>query len=319
MTGKTLQNRSFASGIDFGFFGNIQLVGYATKRTPSDLTKPLWYRFQFSKDNGLTWQPIVESLTTSARLKVGVRQIIWNGTTDFQDVVIDPNQTASAPDVIPPDGFPAPIPDHVLRLDANGWVRVDQVGLDNGFYGPLMWVNTAAIVAGGNATSVGDSAGVAPSVPKSGKLIQFQFQTTDDPLNPVSPNLNTQALTANILINNWEEVRLLTLTELTAAGTACNPITTHAHVHYTADHELMAEWALTAASAAIPTGITINIPVGGVRGDHGNIDFADAGRVTPAFNTWPSCSYQLYLTTRRKLTNGIGNDDANNAALYFCM
>ena len=322
-TGKTTQDRTSAAGIGFGFYHNIQLGGYATKKVPTDLTKPLWYRFQFSKDNGLTWQPITNAHIEQGELQVGSRNITWGGVSGLtQPVFINPTKPASPDDFVPLDAAPAIMPDHILHLDANGWVRVDQVGLDNGFYGPLMSVDTNTIVSGGDATNAGDSAGAAPLVPKNGKLIQFQFQTTDNPLNPASPNLHTQALTAHIFINNWKEVRLLTLTELTAAGTACTPITTNANVHYTADHELMAKWALTATSAAIPipAGITINILPGGVRGDHGNIDFAVPGTVTPPFTMtmWPSCSYQLSLTTRRKLTDGISNDHGDRADIYFC-
>ena len=325
-TGHTSQNRTFALGIGigFGFFGNVKLSGFATKKTPTDLTKPLWYRFLFSKDNGVTWQPITETQLTQAGLKVGERQITWNGMVGFQNIYIDPTRPASVPDVLPADNYPTPIADHILRLDANGWVRVDQSSFDNGFHGPLMWVNTNTIVSGGNATDASDTAGANPAVPKNGQLVQFKFQTTDDPTNLASPNFNAQVLTAKAYINNWEEVRLLHLDELVAGPVkGCTPITTHANVHTTTDHELMAEWALTAASAAIPTpsGITIvgangSTPRGGIR----NFDFAVPAplTVTPPFSLWPSCSYQLYLTTRRKLTNGEGNDDATNTAVFFC-
>ena len=320
-SGLTLNNRSFASGTGFGFFGAVKLTGFVTKKVPTDLTRPLFYRFMYSLD-GSAWSAVTEPKTYAARLKVGVRQIVWGGNTAFQDIVIDPAQTASINDSIPADNFPNPIPDHVLRLDLNGWVRVDQAGLDNGFYGPLLWVNTNTIVPGGDATDSGDLAGNSPANPKNGKQVYFAFQTTDDPSNPASPHFYQQLIKPLIYINNWYQVSLITLDELTAgSGVGCNPITTHAHVHYTADHELIAGWSLYAASAAVPGGITINAAgTSGTtgRGNANTIDLADAGVTTPAFNTWPSCAYRLGLSTRRKLTDGENNDDGYNNELLFC-
>ncbi|MDP4261154.1 MAG: hypothetical protein Q8941_01370 [Bacteroidota bacterium] len=320
-SGLTIHNRSFASGVGFGFFSAIKLSGFATKKVPTDLSKALFYRFMFSFD-GTNWNPVTETQSYHQRLKVGVRQIIWGGTTAFQDIVIDPTQPASVPDSIPPDNSPNPMPDHVLRQDANGWIRVDQVGLDNGFYGPLLWVNTNTIVPGGNAQDPGDVAGNNPVNPKNGKKVFFAFQTTDDPSNPGSPDFREQSIKGVTYINNWSEVRLLTLDELTAGGAGgCNPITTHAHVHYTADHELIAGWSLYASSAALPGGITILSPgsSGTVpRGHADNIDLASPGTVNPAFNLWPSCAYRLGLSTRRKLTDGEDNDLGSLTELIFC-
>lgn len=322
-SGFTLNNRSTygPAGTGLGFYGNVKLAGYATKSVPSAPTMPLFYRFLFSTD-GTTFNPITETQMTQARLKVGVRQIIWAGITAFQDIVIDPAQTASVADSIPPDGAPGAIPDHVLRLDANGWVRVDQAGLDNGFYGPLLWLNTATIVPGGNATSAGDTAGNAPATPRNGHIVHIAFETTDDPANPTSPNLNRQTVQAHIYVNNWNEVNLLVLDELTTGGVSgCNPISTHANVHFTADHELMAAWGLSVSSAAVPGGITINTPGTsgtGPRGNNLSLDFATAGAVTPAFSTWPSCAYRLGLSVRRKLTDGEANDWGWTREIIFC-
>ncbi len=322
-SGITTHNRSFASGIGFGFFGAVKLTGFVTKKVPTDLSRVLFYRFMFSLD-GINWNPVTETQAYPHRLKVGVRLITWNGTDAFQDIVIDPTQPASLADSIPPDGFPADIPDHVLRQDANGWIRVDQVGLDNGFYGPLLWVNTNTIVPGGNAKDAGDQAGNGAVTPKNGKKVFFAFQTTDDPANPASIHFQEQSIKGIVHVNNWDELRLLTLDELTAGGGGgCNPITTHAHVHYTADHELIAEWTLYASSAAIPDPPGIDIVVAGSsgtvpRGNADNFDLATAGTVTPAFATWPSCAYRLGIHTRRKLTDGENNDHTKWTELLFC-
>lgn len=321
-SGFTINNRSAygPAGTGFGFFNSVDLVGYATKRVPAAPTMPLFYRFLFSTDS-TTWSAVTETQMAAARLKVGVRQIIWNGSTAFQDIVIDAGKAASVADSIPLyDGTPIP-PDHVLRLDANGWVRVDQAGLDNGFYGPLLKVNTATIVAGGNATSAGDVAGNSPAAPKNGQLVHFAFETTDDPANPASPHLARQSVQAHLYINNWNEVSLLVLDELMMGLSGCNPITNHANVHFTADHELMAEWLLGVSSAGVPSGITINTPgtFGTVpRGNNLSLDFATSGAVTPAFEDWPTCAYRLQLNTRRMLTDGVRNDDGRTNELIFC-
>ncbi|MFT3680936.1 MAG: hypothetical protein QM791_11725 [Ferruginibacter sp.] len=319
--GLTVNNRSFATGVDFGFFGSVKLGGFVTKKVPGNPGMPLFYRFRYSFD-GINFNNITEPNLRSARLKVGVRQITWNGTTAFQDIVIDPLQPASVPDVIPPDGFPGSIPDHVLRLDPNGWIRVDQAGLDGGFYGPLLWVNTETIVPGGNAQDPGDAAGALPVNPKTGKRVWFAFQTTDDPGNPGSPFLYEQPLKTILHVNNWNELRLLILDELTAgAGAGCKLITSNAHIHYTADHELLATWEVYASSNAIPGGITITQPgsSGNVpRGNADNFDLATPGAVTPAFALWPSCAYRLGVTTRRKLTDGEYNDLGSVSEIIFC-
>ncbi|HTE01997.1 MAG TPA: hypothetical protein VK668_22065 [Mucilaginibacter sp.] len=318
-SGKTLAAVSSAGGVDFGFFGSVKLGGYATKKVPTASASALWYRFLYSLDN-VNYNPVTEAQMEGTQLKVATRQIIWNGTTAFQNVVIDKNQPASVADSVPADNFPNPIPDHVLRLDANGWVRVDQPSLDNGFIGSLLWLNTNTIIGGGDA-----SVGLTPGTPltgpqqKNGQLLYIKFQTTDDPTNPASPNLNTQILIGKIYVNNWNEVNLLKLEELfSGGGSGCTPVTAHAHVDYTADHELIRNWYLAASSNAIPGGIT-GLPSGSVpRGDAASIDLATLATLSPAFNTWPSCAYSVTLNTVRKLTTGEYNDTYKTNQVIFC-
>jgi hypothetical protein len=252
-------------------------------------------------------------------LKVATRQITWHGGVAFQDVVIDINQPASVADSIPADNYPAPIADHVLHPDANGWIRVDQPALDNGFYGPLFYLNTNSIIAGGDA-SVGQAAGAPVSVPnqKNGTMLYIQFQTTDDPANPASPNLNTQSLIGTIYVNNWNEVSLLKLEELYAGGgSGCTPVNTQAHIDYTVDHELIAGWNLSIYSNA--TGSIGGLPSGSVpRGVAAQLNLATAAGITPPFATWPSCAYALSLNTVRKLTTGEYNDDWTPNTVLFC-
>ncbi|MBS1772019.1 MAG: hypothetical protein JST82_04110 [Bacteroidetes bacterium] len=333
MTGLTTHNRSFATGIGFGFFGGVKLVGYATKKVPTAPGSPLYYRFRYSTD-GATWNNVTNAQAVQARLVVGGRVVNWGPGTAFQDVVIDPNQPASVPDALPvfdPMNPSTPPADHVLHMDANGWVRVDQsvAAIDNGFYGPLAWLDTNTIVPGGNPLSgIAYNAGdpIPAAAQKTGHIMHIAFQTTDNPVthtNPGDPNFNEQVQQAHIYVNNWSEINMLKLEELYSGGSAgCNPVSAHAHVDYTADHELIAAWNLGVSSNALPGGITINhAGVSGTtpRGNNDKFDLANPGEVTPAFpGGWPSCAYSMVLSTRRKLTNGENNDDTHPNQIIFC-
>ncbi|MDB5147117.1 MAG: hypothetical protein JWQ57_1137 [Mucilaginibacter sp.] len=319
--GKTLISKFGAGGTGYGFFGSVKLGGYATKKVPTAPASPLYYRFLFSTDN-VNFSPVTTAQMEATALKVATRQITWNGTVGFQDVVIDINQPASVPDSIPADSFPNPIPDHVLHPDANGWVRVDQPALDNGFYGSLFYLNTATIIGGGDA-SAGLTPGLAVPVAdqKNGKMLYIKFQTTDDPANPGSPNLNTQLLIGKIYVNNWNEVNLLKLEELFAGGgSGCTPVSGTAHADYTVDHELIASWSLGVWSNA--TGTVSGLPTGTIpRGEAKKFDLASPPApyvLNPPFSAWPSCAYSLTLTTYRKLTTGESNDWAKTNQVIFC-
>jgi hypothetical protein len=319
-SGKTILARGSAGGADYGFFGSVKLKGYATKRVPTAFSSPLFYRFLYSLDSGASYNPVTDAQLESTELLVGTRNIPWGSVNMFQDVVIDKNFPASAPDSIPLyDGSPNP-PRHIIRLDANGWVRVDQVCLDNGFLGPLLYLNTNALVPGGVQPNPGGAPGLPATSPKNGQRVSLKFQITDDPTNLASPHFHEQLITAQIYVNNWQELSLLTIEELFAGGaTGCNPVATNAHVKYTVDHELIGSWSLTASSSAIPGGIT-GLPSGSVpRGVSNTIDLATPGTVVPAFPAgWPSCAYSMVLTTVRKLTNGESNDLGKTNQIIFC-
>lgn len=318
-SGKTLMAKFGAGGAGYGFFGSVKLGGYATKRVPTAPGSPLYYRFLYSLDNVNFTKITAAQMEPNIALKVATRQITWHGGVAFQDVVIDINQPASAPDSIPADNYPLPIADHVLHPDADGWVRVDQPALDDGFYGSLFYLNTNAILPGGDA-SVGQAAGTAVSAgdQKNGKMLYIQFQTTDDPANPASANLQTQALVAQIYVNNWNEVSLVKLEELYAGGgSGCTPVKTQAHIDYTVDHELIGNWNLSISSNA--TGSISGLPSGNVpRGTAAQLNLATAAGISPAFATWPSCAYALSLNTIRKLTTGEYNDDWTPNVVLFC-
>lgn len=304
------------------FYSTIKLTGYVPRKVPTDMTKALHYRFLYSLDN-INWQPVTTSLLSGERLPVGEREITWNGVDDWQDIVIHPGAAPSAPDTLPPDNYPNPVPDHVVGVDAQGWIRVDQLCIGGGFHGPLLAVDTTKLVPGGAAASPSDQAGNAPATPRSGAKVYFKFQTTDDPANPASLHLREQAIIAVIYVNNWHEVNLLKLDELTAApANGCNPINDHAHVRYTVDHEFIRHWAVAVQTAALPH-ITVHSPgtSGNVpRGIAQTIDLAltSPPAVTPPLNEWPPCAYKLSLATRRSVTTGEADDEGRTVEILFC-
>ncbi len=319
-SGTTILQRTLAGGVGYGFFNNIKLKGYATKKIPSAPSLPLYYRFLYSDDNGVNYQPITASKLVQSEFTVASRLIPWGTGSMFQDVVIDITQPESVADSIPAyDGSPAP-PRHVLHPDADGWVRVDQVCMDNGFLGTLLYIKSDTLEPGGAATTPGDQPGDPASSPKNGKLVLLKFQTTDDKANPASVYFNEQTIQAAIYINNWNELSLITIDELFSGGlSGCNPIATNAHVKYTVDHEFSGGWSITAWSAAIPGGIS-GLPSGSSgRGVANTIDLATHAGLSPAFpGGWPSCAYAISLNTIRKLTDGESNDTGRPNQIIFC-
>jgi len=325
-SGKTLFAKAGVTGavggVGYGFFGIVNLKGYATKKVPTAPSSALYYRFSYSLDN-VNFNAVT-SAQMDSKLKVATRQITWNGTVAFQDVIVDTILPASPQDSIPADNYPNPILPHIINPDANGWIRVDQPAMDNGFYGPLVRLNTNSIIGGGSASAglnPGDAVGMADQ--KNGKILYLQFQTTDDPANAASPNLKTQSIIGKIYVNNWDEVNLIKLEELYSNGlSGCSPVKTTAHIDYTIDHELLASWGISVWSNA--TGYVSGFPSGNApRGAASQIVLnnppaASSIVINPLFENWPSCAYMLKLTTYRKLTTGDDNDHGKDNPVLFC-
>jgi hypothetical protein len=317
-TGLTNKSKAGHGGPDFGFFAAIKLKGFCTKTLPSDPTLFMHYRFLYVDPVGGSELPITGNLVSE--VVVGARVVPWDqfGTgvqLTYQDIVIRGSGAASLPDGIPPGpavppGTPwGPVPAHVLIPDGDGWVRVDQRALDNGFQGALLRLDTRKIVSGGTPPQPGagnDPAGVAAN----GERLTITFETATDPANPAT--YNRQLLQAEPLINNWVEVRQLDIQQF-QSGTlgGCTPLTSDLNILYTADHELMRSWSIAIETAAsVPGGIPA-LPSGSVpRGGFGNHH--------EVITTWPSCSYQVWLTTQRALTNGEVDDDKDSAIVTFC-
>jgi hypothetical protein len=314
-TGLTLGPKAGHGGPNFGFFSKMKFKGFCPKTPPADPSQPLHYRFLFiDPDDPATEVPVTGSFV-SPETVLGARIVPWDqfgtGTTGtYQDILLRRTGPPSAPDSLPvPPGPPphGPVPPHILVPDSDGWVRVDQLAVDGGFF-TLMGFHSPAAVPGGVATEPGDQAGSAPIVPKNGKLLTIIFETATDPSNPAT--YNRQLLEAKALVNNWVEVRLLNLAQfISGSAGSCTPITNQVDILYTVDHELLHSWSLAITSAASPP--VPPLPSGsGPRGGNGT----EVVNVT----TWPSCSYVVRLYARRALTTGEVDDDQDFTQITFC-
>ena len=117
---------------------------------------------------------------------------------------------------------------------------------------------------------------------------------------------------SKIHINNWNEVRLLDLLQFhSGGGNPCSPLTVDLDIEYTVDHELIRDWSIGLATAA---GVSLTSPPpppstarGGAGTHHENI------------SAWPTCSYAVQLTTRRRLTDGLDDDTNKTSQVTFCI
>ncbi len=313
-----LTNKAVAGhgGPDFGFFNCIKLKGYCPKTLPGDPSKPMHYRFLYVDPDTSSEIPITGGYV--CEVVVGARLVPWDqfGTgiqSTYQTILIR-GSGASSPYLPPapavPPGTPwGPVSPHIIVPDTQGWIKVDDRAMNGGFYGPLTGFKSTVAVPSGSVS--GPNAGDDPSAfEKDGKLLTIIFETATDPSN--SATYHRQMLEAKILVNNWTEISLLNLQQfLGSTAGSCTPISNDLNILYTADHEIMRNWRITITTAAtVPGGIPV-LPSGtGPRGGFGNKHLD--------VSSWPSCSYRVWLTTRRALTNGEIDDDEDSTLVTFC-
>lgn len=291
-------------GPGFGFFGALKLKGYCPKTVSGS---PARYRFLYQNlTDGGPLVPITGALLSPVH--VGSRLILWDtfGTGPawtFQSVYVQGSGAtpSSTPSPALPPGTPwGPPPPHVLSPGPDGWIDVEQNGLDGGFYGPLVRFNTTQVLAAADAPDNG--AGNAVSDPKSGIDLRVVYE-----VGPVSGGTAFTNELGKVRVNNWGEVNLLDLQEFGGGGTPCSRITDTITIQYTVDHELTAAWDIGISGPAmfppLPSG---NVPRGGY-GIH-PVDVSD----------WPSCAYIISLRTRRRLTDGENDDSARTVQRVFC-
>lgn len=330
-TGLTNKSVFGHGGPDFGFFECLRLLGFCPKESPDFPGVGMRYRFLYQElPGGGTPIPLVGDLICG--VNVGYRLITWPDV-DMTTTPFTTKATSSAqPQTVAVQGsgatpgFPTPPavgdpwyapPTHVVVPDADGWIEVDPLAGDDGFYGPLVGFNTtkpypdvdpAPGVAAGTEVPAGSQ--------KNGRDLTIIFEATR--VGVAGPPDFTNAL-PRIRINNWPEVTLLNLLEFhTGGGTPCSPLTTDLDIEYTVDHELIAGWFIQIITAASPPLVIPALPP---------ISNPPADNITPrgGFGThheniakWPSCSYAVRLYKQRKLTTGIVDDDQDFQQLTFC-
>lgn len=297
-------------GPNYAFFGGMKLKGFCPKTSPSGPSLPMRYRFRYAPlATPLALTPI--SGDKVLPVLVGSRLIQWklfdnNLVWTFQSIYVQ--GSGATPDPTPTPGGPGPwgsVPAHIIVPDADGWINVDQNGLDEGFYGPLIRFNSVVAIPGGAAP--GDGAGNPVTDPKNGTPIKIVFEA-----GPVGGAVTFSNELSNVLVNNWREVRQLNLQQFTGGGSgSCSDLMNDLNILYTTDHQQLASWSIGISSAATIPPIAPPLPSGATpRGGFGNryIDIS----------TWPSCSYLVGLTSRRALTNGENDDDADTSHVTFC-
>ncbi len=297
-------------GPNYAFFGGMKLKGFCPKTSPSGPSLPMRYRFRYAPlATPLALTPI--SGDKVLPVLVGSRLIQWklfdnNLVWTFQSIYVQ--GSGATPDPTPTPGGPGPwgsVPAHIIVPDADGWINVDQNGLDDGFYGPLIRFNSVVAIPGGAAP--GDGAGNPVTDPKNGTPIKIVFEA-----GPVGGAVTFSNELSNVLVNNWREVRQLNLQQFTGGGSgSCSDLMNDLNILYTTDHQQLASWSIGISSAATIPPIAPPLPSGATpRGGFGNryIDIS----------TWPSCSYLVGLTSRRALTNGENDDDADTSHVTFC-
>ena len=295
-------------GPNYAFFGGMKLRGFCPKTSPSGPALPMRYRFRYAP---LAMPLALTPITGDKVLPVlvGSRLIQWKLFDDnlvwtFQSIYVQGSGATPDPTPTPGGSGPwGPVPAHVIVPDADGWINVDQNGLDDGFYGSLVRFNSVVAIPGGNAPSNG--AGNPVLDPKNGTAIRIVFEA-----GPVGGAVTFSNELPNVLINNWQEVRLLNLQQFTSGG-SCSDLNTDLNILYTTDHQQLASWNIGISSAAVIPPIAPPLPSGTApRGGFGNryIDIS----------SWPACSYLVALTTRRALTDGENDDSANTISVTFC-
>jgi len=320
-TGRTQHAVLGHGGPDYGFFGNLTLYGFCPKVSPPDSSNPMRYRFVYEDLDNDPGNEIPVTGNLVAPIKVGSRLIQWDldGSGPdwvFQSIIL--KKSGATPDPTPtpsvPPGTPwGPVPEHVIVPDSEGWVEVDQDALDGGF-ATLMKLRTGHIHSPPAAPH--DGAGNSVSDPKSGMPVKLIFEA--EPISGGPPSFRDEL--PRLYINNWGEVRQLDLQQFQTSGSSCTPITSDLDILYTVDHELLESWSLTIKSAAfspqddLPAPYSNPIRSGSTpRGD------ADTVHLDVSDNSkWPSCSYKVWLTTQRALTNGEHDDDGDSTLLTFC-
>jgi len=309
-------NAGFAghAGSGWGFFENLKLKGFCPKTAPAEPSEPMRYRFLYEHPSNPGVPVPITGDSLVAPVVVGSKLIQWKVSSDslewtFQSIVVA--GSGATPDPTPQPVGPGPWgapPSLVIQPDPDGWVKVHKDALDGGFYGPLIRFKSAAAAPGGAPPA--SSAGSPVSDPKSGVALKLTFEA--ETVGGASPFSNA---VEKVLVNNWDEVHDLDLLQFGGpGGSPCSPLSTDLDVQYTVDHELISDdWGLSieSASGSAPGTVIPPYPAGTTSRGHAGTHHED-------ISAWASCSYQVWLSTRRRLTNGETDDPGRAVLKTFC-
>jgi hypothetical protein len=316
-SGSGLTNKAVLShgGPGYGFFGTLTLKGQCP--TTSGSNQPMQYRFLYvDPSNPMTKVPI-QGPGLVAPVIVGVELVTWNGLPNQQRVVYVAPSVASvgvlANQTTPLPPGTGPLPAYVIIPDANGWVNVDPNIIDQGFNGPLLAFNSNAAVPGQavpTQATAAASAGTLPPPQVVGVDLQLYFEA--QPVGSASPT--TSQGPYKVHVNNTEQIQLLYLAEFESGG-ACTPLVSTLGVQYTFDHELAREFTvnITSASPSPPPGNIVSQP------PFTNPPRGGFGTFMQSISGWQKCSYIVWLTGSRKLTNGTLDDPSAQIPVSFCI
>lgn len=321
------------AGAGFGFFGHMKLVGDCPTTYPGG-GGAMRYRFQYEEvGSGTGLQPMTSG--NIATVVVGTRPITWDvdGTgprVTSQPIYIVPGGDTGVvaptppPAVLPPAGTDwGPIPAIAIGPDADGWIRMPLDATNSGFSGPLVRFASESVVSGSPAPTAIAGNDVNAANRKVGKMLRIVFEA--EPVSGATianPTLHNEI--SHIYINNSAAVNALNLAEYVAAGNACEGITTHLGIQYTADHEFMTGWSVSVSGAATPFPTiapplpSATEPASPTPPPSGVTSRGGFGTRTLDTSAWPRCSYTVTLTTQRKLTDGENEDPALPNSLTFC-
>lgn len=312
-TGRTVGPRGGHGGPDFGFFGGMSFRGFCPKKDPAHPTEEMAYRFLFQPAGAAQPTPIGPGFVSE--VLVGTRYCLWNGDPNtLQTVRIRGTNPTPTPPT--PTADPTP-PDHFIVPDAQGWILVDQAALDDAFSGYLMGFNSVAGVVPNGAAPTGVAAGTAvpPADQKNGTNCAIIFQATRVSTiaavnGGTAPDYTNQI--GKVEISNWSQVALLDLLQFhSGGGTPCSPLSTDLDIEYSVDHELIRDWGISMTTASGATLTNPPPPPSTARGG--------AGTHHEDISGWPTCSYTITLTTRRRLTNGLNDDTDWLISKTFCI
>jgi hypothetical protein len=317
---RTTDDGGRTGGQGWGFHGRVDLGGFVPQTHP-DSGAPLWYRFRYRTADGagaVTGSLVGRAVVAEQyRLRPGFR-------FDRRQVVVSGSGGGGGDErvLVPTSGTGSP--------ESEGWVPVlqdDDGGFDlvgTGYQSTLLQVDTRRLVPGGAPAGTAPDGSLAPT--ERGGEVTFEFQTTvdDGTGSPSTTDVETHD-SVTLYVNNWEEVRELSVVDAAGDEIGC-AVTDTATVRYAVDHEFLRSYSVSLDSpahdttAGLPTSLAARTvdrgvhPHGTETGLAAEIDLASeytGSGGTPAFADWPSCSYFARLGASRALTDGREDDDGD--------